>query len=68
MDVGKIIGLAIGLLVAAAILPTAIVTISNTTAGGPWDGASSTILTLVPVIGIVVVAVFLVYVYKSMTN
>lgn len=65
MDVGKIIGLCIGLFVAAAILPTAVITITNTT---NWDGASSTILTLVPVIGIVVVAVFLVFVYKSMTN
>lgn len=63
VDVGKIIGLAVGLLVAAAILPTAVVTITNTTL---WTGVDATTLLLIPVIGIVVVASFLVYVYKTM--
>lgn len=63
MDVGKIIGLAVGLLVAAAVLPTAVVTITNTT---NWAGVDATTLLLIPVIGIVVVASFLVYIYKTM--
>lgn len=48
----SIVGLAVGLIVAAAIVPSAIVSITNTTA---WAGAPSAVITLVPVIGIVAV-------------
>lgn len=65
MNVSKIIGISIGLFVAAAILPTAILTLGNTTAGGPWDGASATTLTLVGVIGLVAVAGLVYWIYKE---
>lgn len=67
MDAGKIIGIAIGLFVAAAILPTAILGLANTTTGGPWTGASTTILTLVPIIGVVAVAGLVYWIYKEFT-
>lgn len=49
----KIIPLAIGLLVASAILPGAVVAITNTTL---WEGAPTSVITLIPVLGIVVIA------------
>lgn len=49
---GSIVGLAVGLIVAAAILPTAVVSITNTTA---WEGAPTAVITLVPVLGIIAV-------------
>ena len=50
MNINAIIGLAVGLFVAAAILPGAIVAISNTTA---YEGAPATVLIIVPILGVV---------------
>lgn len=47
MNVMAIVGLAIGLIVAAAVLPTAIVTMSNET---EWDGAPASVITLATVV------------------
>lgn len=70
MNVSKIIGISIGLFVAAAILPTAILTLGNTStaAGAPWADASATTLTLVGVIGIVAVAGLVYWIYKEFVS
>lgn len=61
IGVGKIIGLSVALIVAAAIIPEAVVDITNTTL---WTGAPTAVLTLVPVIGIVVVVALLLMVLR----
>lgn len=57
IDISKIVGLAVGLYAAAAILPTAIVEITNST---NWAGAPTPIITLgTTVVGIVAVTAFI---------
>lgn len=51
-----IISISIALIVASAILPTAIVDITNTTL---WEGAPAAVLTMVPVVGIVALVAIL---------
>lgn len=59
---GIVISLAIGLYVAAAVLPSAIVDITNST---KWSGAPTAVITLLPIIGIVgVVALILLILRK----
>lgn len=53
----KIIGISIALIVASAVLPSAIVGITNTTI---WAGAPTSVITMVPVIGIVAVVAILI--------
>lgn len=57
----KIIGLAVGLTVASAVLPSAIISISDV---DNWTGAPSAVLTLVPVIGIIAVVALILMVLR----
>lgn len=68
MDIGKIVGIAIGLTVAAVLLPTAILTLGNTSASGPWAGASTTMFALIGVIGIVAIAGLVYWVWKEFSG
>lgn len=65
MDLNKIIALSLGLIVAACILPTAVVMITNATA---WAGSPDAVITLLPVIGIIAVIALIVMVVKGATN
>lgn len=58
---GKIIGLAVGLIVAGAVLPSAVVSISDTS---NWTGAPAAVLTLVPIIGVVAVVALLLMILR----
>lgn len=62
---GILIGISIALIVAAAILPTAIVDITNTT---KYTGAPAAVLTLVPILGIVVIAAIAFMLYKKLVH
>lgn len=62
VSVTALIGLAVGLIVASAIIPTAVVDITNTTL---WTGAPTAVLTLVPVIGIVAVVAILLMLLRN---
>lgn len=62
---GILIGVSIALIVAAAILPTAIVDITNTT---KFSGAPAAVLTLVPILGIVVIASIAFMLYKRLVD
>lgn len=65
MDMNKIIGLALGLIVAAAVLPTAVIMFTNTTA---WEGSPDAVITLVPVVAIIAVVALVVIIVKSAMN
>lgn len=62
VSMGAIIGISIALIVAAAILPTAVVDITNTT---KWTGAPTAVLTLVPIIGVVAIVAVLLMLVRS---
>lgn len=62
---GILIGISIALIVAAAVLPTAIVDITNTT---KYSGAPAAVLTLVPIIGVVVIAAICFMLYKRLVG
>lgn len=57
-----IIGLVVGLTVAAALLPDAVVDITNTTL---WTGAPASVIAIVPILGIGVIAALVYRVFKS---
>lgn len=65
-SVGSIlIGISIALIVASAILPTAIVDITNTTS---YTGAPAAVLTLVPILGIIVIASIAFMLYRKLAG
>lgn len=57
-----IIGITIALTIAAALLPTAIVGITD---ADNWTGAPSAVLTMVPIIGIAVIAALVLRFFKG---
>lgn len=57
-----IIGLVVGLTIAAALLPDAIVDITNVTL---WDGAPASVIAIVPILGIGTLAAFLYKIFKG---
>lgn len=58
----KIIGISLGLIVAACVLPTAVVMVTNETA---WAGSPAAVLTLLPVVGIIAVIALVVIVVRE---
>ena len=59
--VAKIVGLAVGLLVTAMIMPTALVALSNDTALEGVDPAVKTIFTVIlPIVGVVAIVLYLI--------
>lgn len=57
-----IIGLVVALVIAAALLPSAVVDITNTT---KWSGAPTSVLAIVPILGVGVVAALLYRIFKE---
>lgn len=64
MNIKSITMLAIGMLVAAYVLPNAVVQLTNTTL---WTGAPSAVLSIVPVLGIVAVVALLIMIIRHVT-
>lgn len=58
---GVIVAIVLGLTVAAAILPQAVIDITNTT---KWTGSPAAVTTIVPVIGIVAVVALIMIVLR----
>lgn len=64
MNIKSITMLAIGMLVAAYVLPNAVVQLTNVTL---WTGAPSAVLSIVPVLGIVAVVALLIMIIRHVT-